>query len=719
MKKLLLLASLVAVVVLAMWLSTATLQAADAVANVSVAPAQEADPASAPMTVTVPFLEEWMSSAHADASSESFRHWDEEDPAEVPVECAKCHSSVGFQDFVGADGSEVGVVDAAAPTNTVVDCVACHNSGTVDKTSVVMPSGLEITGLGGEARCMECHQGRESKVSVDAAIEEVGVGLDEVSADLGFRNIHYYAAAASKYGTLAKGGYEYDGKSYDANFMHVEGYETCMDCHNSHTLEMPVEECATCHEGVASPEDMRDIRMQGSLVDYDGDGDVDEGIAFEIEGLQEALFSNIQAYAAEVAGSPIVYDSSAYPYFFIDTDGDGAVTEGEAAFPNRFVSWTPRLLQAAYNYQTSRKDPGAYAHGGKYIIQLLFDSIEDLNSQVAEPVDQTAMRRIDAGHFAGSTEAFRHWDAEGMVPGSCAKCHTGSGLPTFLAEGVNVSAEPTNGLECATCHNDLVEFTIYEVQQVKFPSGVTLGYEEDNIENNLCLNCHQGRESGISIARLIGDKEDDAVSDALRFLNPHYFAAGATLWGSEANGMYQYEGKEYAGFNNHSRVNQCTDCHGAHELEVDWEACTECHEDVAGPEDLKSIRDEFADYDGDGDDAEGIYFEEQTMLEMLLPAIQAYATDVAGSSIVYAPANHPYWFVDTNGDGVADPEEIDRANSFASWTPRLLRAAYNYQWAQKDPGSFVHNGQYVMQALYDSLEDLGADVSGMTRPTAD
>jgi len=37
----------------------------------------------------------------------------------------------------------------------------------------------------------------------------------------------------------------------------------------------------------------------------------------------------------------------------------------------------------------------------------------------------------------------------------------------------------------------------------------------------------------------------------------------------------------------------------------------------------------------------------------------------------------------------------------------LLRAAYNYQYAMKDPGAFAHNGKYVIQALYDSLEDLG------------
>jgi hypothetical protein len=65
---------------------------------------------------------------------------------------------------------------------------------------------------------------------------------------------------------------------------------------------------------------------------------------------------------------------------------------------------------------------------------------------------------------------------------------------------------------------------------------------------------------------------------------------------------------------------------------------------------------------------------------------------------------------------VADPDESNRDNSYASWTPSLLRAAYNYTWTLKDPGSFAHNGQYMLQVLYDTLQDIGGDVSGMTRP---
>ncbi|MFH1884676.1 MAG: hypothetical protein ABIL62_18415 [Planctomycetota bacterium] len=46
----------------------------------------------------------------------------------------------------------------------------------------------------------------------------------------------------------------------------------------------------------------------------------------------------------------------------------------------------------------------------------------------------------------------------------------------------------------------------------------------------------------------------------------------------------------------------------------------------------------------------------------------------------------------------------------------MNRAYYNYIYVVKDPGAFAHNGKYVIQVLYDSLADLGADMTGKVRP---
>ncbi len=663
---------------------------------------------------TVPFEEAWAASPHADETAEAFRHWDEEDPAEVPDRCAKCHSTGGYLDFLGVDGSEFGVVDAAAPLGSTIECQACHNDVTVSMTSVVMPSGNELTGLDDSSRCMQCHQGRASTVSVLSALEEAGVPDDDtVSEELGFINIHYYAAAATLYGHEAQGGFEFEGNDYLGKFQHVEGFDSCIGCHEPHSLELRVEDCASCHEGVAAPEDFQNVRMPASAVDYDGDGDTAEGLYFELEGMRESLYQAITAYAAEVAGTPIIYDAHSYPYFFADANDNGSVDEDEGGYN----AWTGRLLKAAYNYQVSLKDPGAFAHNGKYVVQLLYDSIAALNEELSSPVDMAAMHRNPGGHFNDAHEAFRHWDEEGLVSSSCAKCHSAVGLPFYLEHGEAPYAEPAQGFRCTTCHSSLPEFTLYESPEVEFPSGAVLSFA-DNTESNLCLNCHQGRQSGSGVAALIANSGagDNEVSEALRVQNPHYFAAGATLFGSEAAGGFQYDGKEYVGrFAHVGGFDSCQECHDVHTLEIKVEECSSCH-GTTEPETIRQPDGEAVDWDGDGDVTEGIAGEVETMHEALSAAIAAYAADTAGAAIVYEPASYPYYFTDTNGDGEASAEEAVRDNAYASWTPTLLRASYNYLWVAKDPGAFAHNSEYVMQLMYDSIEAVGGDVSGMTRP---
>ncbi len=678
------------------------------------------EPPSCPEAVVkdVPFEAEWVGSPHNDTEAEAFNHWNEDDPQEVPTSCARCHSTPGYQDYLGADGSAVGEVDQAAPIGTTIQCVACHNAATATLSSVTFPSGVEVTGLGREARCMVCHQGRASKVQVDSSLEQAGLleDLDTVNAELGFINIHYYAAGATLYGGVTMGGYQYEGKMYDAKFRHVEGIDTCVGCHNPHTTELKLDVCAGCHEGVAAKEDLKKVRMNGSLADYDGDGDTSEGVAEEMDGLRAMLLTAIQAYASEVAGAPIGYNSAAYPYFFIDTNADGEISDDEAVSDNRYVSWTGRLLRAGYNYQVSVKDPGAHAHGGKYIIQLLYDSIEDLNIALSSPVDLSTAHREDPGHFAGDTEPFRHWDEEGEVPGSCARCHSATGLRTYIQEGVNVAAEIANGFMCVTCHNEEEWPARYAVNEVTFPSGATLTFGEGK-ESNLCIVCHQGRSSTPTVNRALGDKPADTVDDTIRFSNIHYFAAGATIFGNDAQGAYVFDGKEYVG--PHPHVAQagfeCKSCHDVHALDVKVETCAGCHGGSSDPTDPDTYRIDATDWDGDGDTTEGVKSEIASFGERLYAGLQAYAKD-KGTPLVYDSHSYPYFFVDADENGEPDANAEGGLVGYNAWTPNLLKSAYNYQYWQKDPGNFAHNAKFMLQILYDSIENVGGDVAGLTRP---
>ena len=327
----------------------------------------------------IPFVDEWAGSPHARGNAEAFNHWNEE--GEIPPACARCHSTPGYRDHIGADGTPPGV-DRPAPVGTVIACVACHNDVTRNMTTVAFPSGAEIKDLKpASARCMQCHQGRESTVSVNEALK--GMEADMVSDKLGFINIHYRAAGATRYGTEVKGAYEYDGKSYAGFFQHARNSSECADCHGLHSLRVLVEACDRCHKppAMGKKKDLLNIRHK-MKEDYDGDGNAEEGIAEEISTLQQALYEAIRSYATEVAGTAVAYDSHAYPYFFQDKDGNGTADRGEAIYPNRYRSWTPRLLKAAYNYQFSLKDPGAYTHNPRYVIQTLYDSLSDLGTKV-------------------------------------------------------------------------------------------------------------------------------------------------------------------------------------------------------------------------------------------------------------------------------------------------------------------------------------------------
>ncbi len=110
------------------------------------------------------------------------------------------------------------------------------------------------------------------------------------------------------------------------------------------------------------------------------------------------------------------------------------------------------------------------------------------------------------------------------------------------------------------------------------------------------------------------------------------------------------------------------------------------------------------DYDGDGDATVGLYHEIANLKDALYVAMQAYSEANAGTdAIVYNSHAYPYFF-------------NDAGDRYATWTPNLLAAAYNYQYASKEPGAFAHNGQYMAQLLYDSIQAVGGDVSGLTRP---
>ena len=327
----------------------------------------------------------WSLSTHANTSSPSFTHWDEDDPPLIPASCAKCHSTYGYRDFLGADGSTPRQVDEGALTGTVVFCSACHNDQAHQMTSVGFPSEAVVENLEREAICMQCHQGLRSSEDVAQAIE--GFSDDQVAEELGFINVHYQVAAATLFGGEVRGGYQYPDQEYVDRFEHDESAQTCIECHDPHSQQIAVEECQPCHVAVVDYGDLELIRS--SDVDYDGDGSTADGIAQEIESVHQLVYAALQEYARREIGTPLIY-ADQFPYFFIDSNGDGQVDEEETGFQNQYSEWTPRLVRTAYNYHFVHEDPGAYVHNGRYVLQLLYDSLADLSEVVDTPLDDLA-----------------------------------------------------------------------------------------------------------------------------------------------------------------------------------------------------------------------------------------------------------------------------------------------------------------------------------------
>jgi hypothetical protein len=204
-------------------------------------------------------------------------------------------------------------------------------------------------------------------------------------------HVHYFPAGAVRYGTEAKIGYEYDGKKYAGRFAHMPNVTACTDCHQPHTGEVKIDRCGGCHDKVATLADLTKIRMS-TKGDFDGNGK-EEGMAKEIASLQDQLYTAIQTYAKNVGGKPIAFTKAAYPYWYADQNGNGRIDPEELKPDNKYTAYTPRLLQATYNWTFSVRDPGGAYHNGRYIVQLLHDSLESLAASNKAGVDMKGRAR--------------------------------------------------------------------------------------------------------------------------------------------------------------------------------------------------------------------------------------------------------------------------------------------------------------------------------------
>jgi formate-dependent nitrite reductase cytochrome c552 subunit len=267
----------------------------------------------------------------------------------------------------------------------VVDCDTCHQPNLSTVTQISLASGVDHPVSGADVSCVTCHQGRAAGSRIEAAIS--GHPLDEVSADLRFVNPHYALAAATNLGSYGGLGYHYADKSYSGRFNHAKPVETCVSCHEPHTLEVAEATCLTCHE----TGDAAKIRIQRAS--YDGSGNTAKGIHDDIKANAAVLMGLIGSYAAEVNGARMVYDGKRYPYFFLDANADGIPDIGAEDRPVAYNAWTPRMLRTVYNWKFVTSDAGVHVHNPPYALELLYDSIEDLTVALERDMAEIGIQR--------------------------------------------------------------------------------------------------------------------------------------------------------------------------------------------------------------------------------------------------------------------------------------------------------------------------------------
>ncbi|SFR32859.1 Cytochrome c7 [Litoreibacter janthinus] len=348
--------------------------------------------------------------------------------------------------------------------------------------------------------------------------------------------------------------------------------------------------------------------------------------------------------------------------------------------------------------QDADADPGA----GNGIIPFALPQSGPFNAADIQIENNDAiMDWFRSGHANVASEAFRHWDEDEEIRPACASCHSGEGFRAFHGldgseAGVVEGPIDVGGVvDCGTCHNA----GLAEVDVVRFPSG--LMHPVQGVEA-ACMTCHQGRTAGVNVETAISGMNLDTPNAELRFVNPHYATAAASWLGGYGGAGYQYEGRDYSGRFFHARpVSTCNSCHEPHTLEVEFEPCLTCHQ-ANTPQDIRISR---QSYSGTGDTTVGIRADIQANAGLLLDTIKTYARDVAAAPMVYDGTRYPYFFLDANGDAAID--QIDgQPVAYNVWTPRSLRAAYNWKLVTADPGSYAHNPHYALELLYDSIEDL-------------
>jgi hypothetical protein len=339
---------------------------------------------------------------------------------------------------------------------------------------------------------------------------------------------------------------------------------------------------------------------------------------------------------------------------------------------------------------------------------------------------------------------------------ACFHCHNGIGTLSWMEDiqgtpdaDVVFGDEPVMCLTCHSPHSQPtgtkfmlrvpVKMTQYSgavnIDGNFFLDGTPIPPIKDTDNSTICIFCHQGRESGLT---LYAEKLAPGADITGSFFNPHYLGTAAMLWGVNA---YEYPGKFYSVNAAHQEKN-CAGCHmdnptddnlnGGHTWWPNVATCNveSCHggfgpvaadptsENGPASPDVDNYRASFDTHNYTGETGG-----ETLSIAVSIQHLEKKVIDLlASKGIEYDDLSYPYFFQ-------AGKEHV-RANAFQAWTPAEYKAAFNLSYIIKglpsgaesqvdvpNASGAVHNYKYIIQLLLDSYQDLnGAPVPNAERP---
>jgi hypothetical protein len=312
----------------------------------------------------------------------------------------------------------------------------------------------------------------------------------------------------------------------------------------------------------------------------------------------------------------------------------------------------------------------------------------------------------------------------------------------LTSSGVAATKTGAPPYNCVVCHNSTFDPVWgVGVTTLVLPGSLTSPKTSKII--GLCGQCHMGRVTGASVAagttfngKVVGTFNIASSPDA------HFFNAATVMMGSNVQAAWQYGTNTYASFppfyvttpsivasapgpHGSPHGANCTQCHSAaggdHFQRVDLantkvpapfpgytsghfpagypaggSACDGCHSSGPYGRSLEATRQNIA-----------------ALSALLLTKLNTYLVAGLQSPICfkYNDTSHKQLYkTTTHGGGVCDSTDTVAYGSAtapsAQHDPSSYKAALNLEQALLDPGSFVHNGDYITQALIDSILDL-------------